>query len=314
MLACVSHSPILMIRARAPREEAEILALYQRCADAIRAFAPEVTVIFGCDHYAGFHLSLMPAWCVGLAAEAVGDVGGFPGKLDVPREAALSLVSALREAGFDPAVSRRMRVDHGFSQPLHRLLGALDARPVIPVFIDVANPPLARFARTRQFGEAAGRWAAASGKRVLFIGSGGMSHHPTRYYPLEGTASPDVAAWQMDGAQGGSYTDEQWFKRLLDMHLEGAQMLVNGSRTAKDIRLNPEFDRGFLGAVTAGRLEDFDRLAPEDLLQRAGVGSLELHTWIAAAAAERAAGGTPPKHSFYAPTLEYGIGYGMAYT
>jgi 2,3-dihydroxyphenylpropionate 1,2-dioxygenase len=314
MLACVSHSPILMIRARAPRDEPEILAHYARCAAAIRAFDPEVVVIFGCDHYAGFHLSLMPSFCVGLAAEAVGDVGGFPGRLGVPREAALGLVQALRAADFDPAVSHRMRVDHGFSQPLHRLLGALDARPVIPVFIDVANPPLARFARTRRFGEAAGRWAEASGKRVLFIGSGGMSHHPTRYYPLAGTATPDVAAWQMDGAQGGSFTDAQWFKRLLDMHLEGAQMLVNGSRTAADIRLNPEFDRGFMDALLAGRLEDFDGLVPEDMLERSGVGSLELHTWVAAAAAEHAAGGAAPRHSIYAPTLEYGIGYGMAYT
>jgi 2,3-dihydroxyphenylpropionate 1,2-dioxygenase len=207
-----------------------------------------------------------------------------------------------------------MRVDHGFSQPLHRLLGANHARPVIPVFIDVANPPLARFARTRRFGEAAGRWAAASGKRVLFIGSGGMSHHPTRYYPLAGTAALDVAAWQMDGAQGGSYTDEQWFKRLLDLHLEGAQMLANGSRTAADIRLNPEFDRSFLDRITSGSLETLDALVPEDMLERSGVGSLELHTWVAAAAAERAAGGAAPKHSIYAPTLEYGIGYGMAYT
>ena len=67
-------------------------------------------------------------------------------------------------------------------------------------------------------------------------------------------------------------------------------------------------------AITAGRLEEFDRLVPEEMLERSGVGSLELHTWVAAAAAERAAGGTAPKHSLYAPTLEYGIGYGMAYT
>lgn len=314
MLACVSHSPIIMIRARAPREEPEILEHYRRCSAAIGAFDPEAVVIFGCDHYAGFHLSLMPPFCVGLAAEAVDDVGGFPGALDVPRETALHLVRGLRDAGFDPAVSQRMRVDHGFSQPLHRLLGANDRYPVIPVFIDVANPPLARFARSRRLGEAAGRWAAASGKRVLFIGSGGMSHHPTRYYPLPGTASAEVAAWQLDGDRGGSFTDAQWFRRLLEMHLEGARMLADGTRTAADIRLNPQFDRDFLGAIASGRLEPLDALDPEESLQRAGVGSLELHTWIAATAAELAAGGAAPRHILYAPTLEYGIGYGMAYS
>ncbi|HKJ75209.1 MAG TPA: 3-carboxyethylcatechol 2,3-dioxygenase, partial [Alphaproteobacteria bacterium] len=94
MLACVSHSPIIMIRAKPPKEEPEIEALYGDCVQAIERFDPEQVIIFGSDHFAGFHLRVMPAYCVGLAAEAVDDVGGFGGKLDVPQDSALALVKS----------------------------------------------------------------------------------------------------------------------------------------------------------------------------------------------------------------------------
>ena len=46
-------------------------------------------------------------------------------------------------------------------------------------------------------------------------------------------------------------------------------------------------------------------------MAEAGVGSLELHTWIAASAAHAEAGGGRPQTAVYADTLEYGIGFGM---
>jgi 2,3-dihydroxyphenylpropionate 1,2-dioxygenase len=314
MLACVSHSPIIMIRAKPPAEEPEINALYQDCIDAIHEFDPERVIIFGSDHFAGFHLRVMPAYCVGLAAEAVDDVGGFGGKLDVPQEDALALAKSLRANGFDPALSYEMRVDHAFSQPLHRLMGALDRYPVIPIFIGALAPPYLPFSRSHAVGTAVGKFTTKSKKRTLIIGSGGLSHHPTRYYPLLGEATPEVFAYQMKGAEGGSFTDDEWFTRLRIMHEEGAEMLVSGARTKEDIKLNPGFDEWFLDCFAAGDLAAFDALDADETFKRAGIGSLELHTWIAALAAHLAAGGALPDHRIYAPTLEYGIGYGMAFS
>ncbi|MFT3663686.1 hypothetical protein [Piscinibacter sp.] len=310
-LVCVSHSPIIMIRARAPAEEAELLAYYERCAARIDSFEPEQVVVFGTDHFAGFHLSTMPAHCVGLDAEAVDDIGGFPGRLAVPREQATALVQHLRTSDFDTAVSYKMRIDHGFSQPLKRLLGSHDRFPVIPVFIGALVQPYLPFRRSRLLGEAIGRFVASTGKRTLFMGSGGMSHHPTRYYPMVGEGAPDVAAYQLDGARGGTFSDEQWFRRIHDMHIEGAEMLVSGARTRADIRLNPQLDNEVLDALCAGRPQLLDDWDPVDLVQRAGIGFLELHTWVCATAAHLAAGGSAPSERAYAPTLEYGIGYGM---
>ncbi len=311
MLVCVSHSPIIMIRARPPADEPKILAFYEECRRAITDYAPEQVIVFGSDHFAGFHYSLMPAFCVGLKASAVDDVGGFPGSLRVPGEDALALVGQVRAEGFDPAVSWDMRIDHGFSQPLHRLLGGLDRFHTIPIFIGAQSPPFLPFARSRHFGAAVGRYLRHSGKRSLLLGSGGLSHHPTRYYPLMGAAEPDVHAWQMHGEAGGSMSSDIWFSRLRRMHEEGALMLTDGRRTPADIRLNEEIDRDFLDQVMTGNLGEVDAWIPEAMVERAGIGFLEVHTWIAAAAAHAAAGGRLPAKSIYSPTLEYGIGYGM---
>ena len=67
----------------------------------------------------------------------------------------------------------------------------------------------------------------------------------------------------------------------------------------------------FLDTVTSGRLETFDAWRPAELLESAGIGFLELHSWIAACAAHLAAGGSLPEEAIYAETLEYGIGFGM---
>jgi len=314
MLVCVSHSPIIMIRARAPADEPAILALYAQCAAAIAKFAPECVVIFGSDHFAGFFNANMPAYCLGLAAAAVDDVGGFAGPLRVPAKLATALLLQLRRDGFDPSSSQQMKVDHAFSQPLRRLTGSLDRYPTVPIFIGALTPPFLGFARSRALGESVGRHFAASGQRVLYIGSGGLSHHPTRYYPLPGQASPAVAAWQLAGPQGGSLSEPQWLAKLYDDHVEGADMLISGQRTLQDIRLNPEFDREFMARFVAGDLEHLASIDADECFAQAGIGSLELHTWIAALAAQRAAGGALASHHLYSPTLEYGIGYGMAWS
>ncbi len=313
-LVCVSHSPLILHRARAPEAEPALIDEYDRCVRAIERMRPDRVVIFATDHFSGFPYSNMPAFCIGLAAHAIGDIGGFAGRLDVPRTAALDLIRDVRDAGFDPSWSQEMRVDHAFSQPLHRLLGALDRYPVIPIFLGSLVPPHLPYQRTRAFATAVGHSMARWGGRTLFIGSGGLSHHPDRYFPLLGDATPDVHAYQLEGSAGGTFTDEQWLARLHDMHVEGAQMLVDGRRTAEDIHLNPAFDRWFLGVIEAGDLTALDDRTPEEVMATAGFGALELHAWLAAAAAYRAAGGAARPHTVYHPALEYGVGYGMAAT
>lgn len=299
--------------ARAPACHEATERLFAERAAAVRAFSPELVIIFGPDHFNGFFLQLMPPFCAGLRCRAVGDIGGFAGSLRVPEEHAVACIEQVREAGIDLAVSYDMTVDHGFSQTMVRILGALDAYPTIPIFVNGIAPPYVPFKRSRLLGQAIGCFAANLGERVLFLASGGMSHNPLRYYPRYGTGGEEVSRYQLTGGHGTGLTSAQWLHRLDDMHREGAQMLVDGTRTRTDLKLNPTVDREFLGILTSGELARLDALDPAWLVEHAGIGFLELHTWSACAAAHAAAGGAPPTLDIYSEALEYGIAFGMVH-
>ena len=317
ILVCASHSPLMYCYAQPPacRERSE--QLFDAHADAIRAFDPELVVIFGPDHFNGFFLRLVPPFCVGTKCDAVADIGGFPGRLNVPSELALSLVEAVRARDVDVAVSYDMRIDHGFSQSLHRLLGGVDRYPTLPVYVNGIAPPFVPFRRSRMLGEAVGGFLSTLGKRILVLASGGMSHNPTRYYPALGNADPDVAGYQLHGGQAPSgkdmpgLTHAQWLQRLDEMHREGAHMLVDGRRTRADLKLNPDLDQQFLSILCGKQPQTADALDPKTMVAQGGIGFLELHTWVAACAAHRAVGGEAPSIDLYAEAQEYGIAFGM---
>ncbi|BCL63233.1 2,3-dihydroxyphenylpropionate/2,3-dihydroxicinnam ic acid 1,2-dioxygenase [Desulfomarina profundi] len=313
-LICSSHSPLLYCFKKEPEDWQKLQQTFEKSAEAIRVFDPELVIAFGSDHFNGFFMENMPAFCVGFQAWAEEDIGGFSGPLNVPAEMAQRMVIALRENNIDPAVSHRMTVDHAFSQTIHIMLGGLDIRPVIPVFINCITTPFVPFARSRLLGEAVGRFAANLDKRVLFLSSGGMSHHPTRYYPVLGEGEEKVTAWQVSGGKDpASLSREEWLHRLDVMHREGAEMIARGERTAAQMHLNEEADRRFLDILISGNLEEFDRWDQEKLVAEAGIGSMELHTWIAGAAAHMAAGGSSPELGFYSVTPELGIAAGIVY-
>ena len=158
-----------------------------------------------------------------------------------------------------------------------------------------------------------GRYAPSLDKRVLFLGSRGLSHDPVRYYPLIGDASPEVEAWQMEGSAGVTFTTDGWFENLLFQHIESGRMLARGLRTRAQIRLNPKVDQQFLAIVESGALHELDDWKLENLYEETGVGFTDIHAWIAAVSANFACGGTVPVVDFYRDALEYAIGFGIAH-
>ena len=313
-MICASHSPLLYCYAKEPDDWDDMQNAFAAREQAAQEFDADLVIAFGADHFNGFFLKLMPAFCVGLKANAVGDIGGFAGELDVPADIATDLVHHLRNSDIDPAVSTDMTIDHAFSQTINNMLGSLNAKPTIPIFINAIAEPFVPFRRTRLLGEAIGKFAASSGKRVLFLASGGMSHNPRRYYPELGDGTPEVTAWQLSGGDyPESLSPEQWIEMLEHMHHEGAEMIVRGERTAKDMKLNQEADERFLEIFCDNRLEEFDAWDQQELVREAGIGSMELHTWIAAAAAHKAAGGSAPVNDFYSVAMELGIACGIAH-
>ncbi len=311
-LVCASHSPLLYCYAREPDDWNALQAAMQASAEAVQAFEPDLVIAFGSDHFNGFFLNNMPAFSVGLDAIAEEDVGGTPGELNVPRDTAVQCVEFLRGHDIDVGFSERMVVDHAFSQTIDKITGSLATYPVIPIFINCINSPFVPFRRSRLLGEAIGSFANGFDGKVLFLASGGMSHHPTRYYPEPGKGPDEVEAWKRSGgSEVSSLSRREWLDRLDTMHHEGAQMIVDGKRTPADMRLNPEIDARFLDVLDKGQLDTFDTWKPEAVIAEGGIGFMELHTWIAACSAQQLAGDGLSLETFYSVTPELGIATGI---
>ncbi|WP_020104715.1 3-carboxyethylcatechol 2,3-dioxygenase [Nocardia sp. 348MFTsu5.1] len=276
-LCCVSHSPLLELPGTPPDLVDEVGSALEEAADFVRDCDPELVVIFSPDHYNGFFYRVMPPFCIGNAARGVGDYGTSADPLDVPRDLADACARAVLESGVDVAVSESMDVDHGTVQPLQRLLGDSRARPVIPIFVNSVAAPLGPLHRVRALGTAVGHYLAGLDKRVLIIGSGGLSHDPP--VPTLATATGGVRERII---HGGSQTPEQRSARQSAV-IEAARDFAAGRGPLRP--LNPDWDREFLAIVDSGRLDEFDGWSNTRITTDAGSSAHEVRTWVAAFAA-----------------------------
>jgi 2,3-dihydroxyphenylpropionate 1,2-dioxygenase len=284
----------------------EVLADVDRMTAAAREriarFDPELIVLFGPDHYNGFFYDVMPAFCIGMAAEAIGDFGTAAGLLAVPKALAEACAQAVLDAGVDTAVSYRMQVDHAFAQPLEILLDGLQGCPVIPVFINSVAVPLPGFKRARLLGEAIGHWAKTLNKRVLFLASGGLSHQP----PVPELAKVDARmADRMMGSGRQLPVDERLARQ--NRVIQAARDFVEDQNSLHP--LNPTWDQGFLDTLEQGRLSDLDALGNDALSALAGKSTHEVKTWVAAFAALSAFGPYQSEGRYYRPIPEWIAGF-----
>lgn len=276
LVVCASHSPGLA-RDVDERQGLVFRAGMEAARSRVAAFAPDVVVFFGSDHRRTF-TDIVPAFAIVTEAAGLGDLGSPTGRYDVPADTADRMAKHLLDHGFDVAVVRGARLDHGFGQTFAQLVGMLGGVPVLPVFVNCATPPLPACARVWELGEAVGRYTRGIAERPLFVGSGGLSHSPPS---LEGTAV--------------GLSDE-----------ERTRVNREGFEAAKT-KIDPVWDREFLG-----RLSAYDRPAlkslTDDAIGLAGVGAQEVRTWLAAAAA----GGVALQTVAYEPVPEWITGMGVA--
>jgi 2,3-dihydroxyphenylpropionate 1,2-dioxygenase len=302
-LVCMSHSPLL--GHTNPPEE--VTAAVERAFDQVRTFVkefdPDVVVNFGPDHYNGFFYELMPPFCIGYEAFGTGDYGSFEGPLDVPTTISQELAQFVINKDIDTAISLNMEVDHGAVQPMEIIYGRTDAKPVVPVFINSVAPPFTSMRRIRQFGQAVGEYFSASDKRVLFLGSGGLSHDPP--VPRIGEATPDQRQFLVAGRNP---TPEFRAARQANT-INTAKAFARGEADIQD--LNPEWDKAFMEVCASGAVERFDSYVAAEMDKEAGHSSHEVRTWVAAYSALRACGTYRTTYSFYRPIREYIAGFGV---
>ncbi|GAA1862804.1 3-carboxyethylcatechol 2,3-dioxygenase [Pseudonocardia ailaonensis] len=301
-VCCMSHSPLLHTADPGESVARAVDDALHGARTFADAFDPDLVVVFGPDHYQGFRYELMPPFCVGTAARAIGDYGTSSGDLDVPQDLADDLIVHLLDADLDVAMSEKMVVDHGISQPLEILFGTSGARPVIPVFVNSVAAPLGPLRRVRRLGEAVGAWAAGLDRRVLFVGSGGLSHDVP--IPRLREATPEAAAYLVDRRRTPA---EQRAREEL-VHRAG-QAFARGESPLRD--LNPDLDRELLALFAQGDPAAFDEVDVGWLGEQGGSSVHEVRSWIAAHAALRAAGPYRTDSSFYRPIPEWIIGFAV---
>lgn len=303
LLQCLSHSPLMEFVKPAASIEGQARAAIGRLKHSFQRFGPELIVIFAPDHYNGFFYELMPSFCLGTRATTIGDFDTPKGPLNVPEEEALRCAKAVLAAEIDLAISYRMQIDHGFAQPLELLSGGIDRYPVIPIFVNSVAEPVPTFKRARLLGEAVGTFARSLNKRVLFLGSGGLSHNPP--VPKLDGAVADVAERLIAGRNPTVDARAARTSRTI----AAAKDFAAG---VSDLRpLNAEWDKYFLQTLISRNLSQFDGVDNSSVTRDAGESAHEVKTWVAAAAAMSAAtvGRYQVRSDFYAEIPEWIAGF-----
>ena len=300
----LSHSPLIGKNDPAADVLARVDEAVAGARQFVRDFDPELVVLYAPDHYNGFFYKEMPPFCLATEAHAVGDFGSQAGALSVDSASAKALAQGVLQRGVDLTTSARMIVDHGFVQPLEVLFGGIDQVPVVPVFINGVATPLGPISRIRALGTAIGEAAAELDKRVLFLGSGGLSHDPP--VPVLDGAPPRVADALIEGHPP---TPEQ--------RLRGEERVVQAGRdyaagSTAMIPINPAWDNQLLDILESGSLAELDSWTVEWMGAEGGGSAHEVRTWIAAFASLAATGGYRLDSRFYEAIPEWIAGFAVA--
>ena len=301
----LSHTPLLGLNPLEAGIDGALRGALGQAAHLTREFAPELVIVFGPDHFNGFFHDLMPPFCIGTQAEAVGDYGTPAGQLNVPEDEVLSLAESVGASGLDIAVSRRMWVDHGFAQPLQLLFGGLASPPVIPIFINAAAPPaIPAVVRCVALGRAVGRHFASDPRRIIVIGSGGLSHDP----PIPTLDHPDAGVRERIIVRNRP-TPEQRAARQ-ERVIAAGRAIAAGTSDRRP--LNPEWDRRLMDWLEKGDWQAIEAMREGEIVQQGGGSAHEVKTWIAAFASHDA-GALSTRLRWYLDIPELIAGFGVLF-
>ncbi len=300
---CLSHTPLRGLNDAGGDVEQEVDAILASARAEVEAFDPELIVVFAPDHYNGLFYDLMPPFVIATAAESVADYLTLPGPLSVDRDLATDMARFILDSDVDIAISHRLQVDHGCTQALEEMTGSLTRYPVIPIIINSVAPPFGPYRRIRKLGQAVGRFLAGLNKRVLILGTGGLSHEPP--VPLLDGAPEAVANFLIAGRNP---TPEARAVRQANTLAAGKIYGTAGSRLTP---LNAEWDLAFIDLLVNARLHEIDDFDIDDISRQAGRSTHEIRTWVAAFEALAATGAYRARHDYYRPINAWIAGYGV---
>jgi hypothetical protein len=149
----------------------------------LTATRPDVLIVVSPDHWVNFFINNLPMVCIGIGAEHDGPPEPFMKPVFRHRTLAghgglaRHLLRTALANGFDPALSHRLTLDHGFCIPLWRM--ALDPMPLIlPIIVNSVEEPMPSIRRCLEWGRLIAQAVASYPEdlRVAVLGTGGLSH------------------------------------------------------------------------------------------------------------------------------------------
>ncbi len=180
-----SHGPMI---ARewdnlSPSMRSHLTVAFDELGRRVENVKPDVLIVISPDHWVNFFIDNLPSVCIGVGEVHDGPPEPFMKKVypheTVPGHPALShhiLQEALNE-GFDPSLSHRLTLDHGFCLPLWRLGIGPDVA-LAPIVVNSLEDPMPTIKRCVQWGHLLRKAIASySGDlRVAILATGGLSH------------------------------------------------------------------------------------------------------------------------------------------
>src|SRR4051812_31945461 len=179
-----SHGPLIVREwERVPAEQKKRMATgYQELGRRLMAARPDVLIVVSPDHWSNFFLDNYPAVCIGVGEASDGPpepwMKDFPHRT-LPGHPGLAhhIADQAMRAGFEPAMSHRLKLDHGSCIPLWRM--ELERLPkIVPLLVNSIEPPMPSLARCYEWGSLLRRAIESYPEplRVAVIGTGGLSH------------------------------------------------------------------------------------------------------------------------------------------
>jgi hypothetical protein len=225
---CASHAPMMSsARMAAPEEQR---TNFFGALDHIREEAVErgvqACVVLSNEHYTNFFLENFPQLCIGLGEKNWGPTEEWLpiDKVWVPGHAGLAnhIARQTLDAGFDPAFSHQLELDHGIMTVYYELDHSMKI-PLVPIVQNCAVHPLVPVRRAYEFGKALGEAIRSySGlQRVAVIGAGGLSHWIGN--PRVGDIEEDFDRWFLERLERGE------LDQILDMPDEELELAGNGA-------------------------------------------------------------------------------------
>jgi hypothetical protein len=223
-----SHAPMMSAaRESAPQEQSRnFFSALEWIREESRRRGVQACVVLSNEHFTNFFLENFPQICIGVGEKNWGpteawlpiDKVWIPGVPELAQHIARHTLSA----GFDPAFSHQLELDHGVMTVYHELDPELKL-PLIPIVQNCAVEPLMPVWRWYDFGRALGDAIRSFDglERVAVVGAGGLSHWIGT--PRVGDIEEEFDRWFLAQLEQGSLDD------LLDLPDAEIELAGNGA-------------------------------------------------------------------------------------